>query len=55
MLRFLLLQASSSEAHGLTADEFEAAIDKLELLHFQAVKQWWEENNEGRSILSSDM
>jgi hypothetical protein len=41
------LQALGSELNGLTADEFEAAIDKLELLHMQAVKQWWDENGEG--------
>lgn len=32
---------------GLTVDEFEHAIDKLELTHFEAVVAWWERTNEG--------
>lgn len=31
----------------LSVDDFEKAIDTLELLHFDAVKAWWEEQQSG--------
>ncbi len=31
----------------LTPDEFERAIDRLELLHFEALKEWWQRTQDG--------
>lgn len=37
----------------LSVDDFERAIDRLELAHFDAVKAWWDEQTAGACVASA--
>jgi hypothetical protein len=48
LLLLLLRQAPSTPVEvRLSLDRFEKAINMLELMHFDAVKAWWEEQQSG--------
>ena len=42
---------SEEGALGLAVEQFERAIEKLELLHFSAVGKWWSDLNDGECQL----
>jgi hypothetical protein len=52
-LRFLLLQTPAAPVEvRLSLDTFEKAVNMLELMHFDAVKAWWEEQQSGEQQLA---
>lgn len=41
------LQTPNAAGQRLSVDDFERAVDLLELAHFDAVRAWWEEQQSG--------